>query len=66
MMSEMFHVGFVLKRICFAGVLGKEEHKIPLSPACSPRPRGFGVRRSEFGGKSHWVGALVYLPLLYA
>jgi hypothetical protein len=56
-MSKILHVGFVLKNICFAGVLGKEEHRIPLAPVCPPRPHGFGVRRSEFGGKSHWVGA---------
>jgi len=57
-MSEMLHVGFVLKNICFAGILGKEEHRIPLALVCPPCPHGFGVRRSEFGGKSHWVGAI--------
>jgi hypothetical protein len=56
-MSEMLHVGYDLKKICFAGVLGKEGHRIPLAPVCPPRPHGFGVRRSEFGRKSHWVGA---------
>ena len=73
-MSEMLHVGFVLKKICFAGVLGKEEHRIPLAPVCPPHPRGFGVRRLEFGGKSLWVGAfgifafvvcIVFYPALF-
>jgi hypothetical protein len=73
-MSEMLHVGFVLKKICFAGVLGKEQHRIPLAPVCPPRPRGFGVRRLEFGRKSHWVGAfgifasvvcIVFYPALF-
>jgi hypothetical protein len=56
-MSEMLHVGYDLKKICFAGVLGRAEHRIPLAPVCPPRPHGFAVRRSEFGRKSHRVGA---------